>query len=164
MKIFAERLRQMQKEKHMTQVEFADYLDIAPGTLVNYMNDRKNPQIDVVAKIAQKLGVTVGWLCGDKVLLPSEWTYLELSRMIDWLLSLRFSSIRLHVNDAPERTLEIEILDNLLCEYYGKVEYLKRGFRDGDKMMESVIEMMRLSYFKDKPLPLPEHHDEDTPS
>lgn len=65
MKEFADRLKIIQRSRRMSQAQLAKILGIAPGTLSGYMNDKNNPQITDVARFAQVLGVTIGWLCGE---------------------------------------------------------------------------------------------------
>ena len=65
MKEFADRLKIIQRSRRMSQAQLAKTLGIAPGTLSGYMNDKNNPQITDVARFAQVLGVTIGWLCGE---------------------------------------------------------------------------------------------------
>lgn len=65
MKEFAERLRTIITTKGITQAELAEDLQIAPGTLSSYINDKKNPRINEVVKYARILGVPVWWLLGE---------------------------------------------------------------------------------------------------
>ena len=65
MKEFAQRLRMIQFQRNLSQAQLAKELDIAPNTLSAYINDRNNPQIHDVARFAKKLGVSIGWLCGE---------------------------------------------------------------------------------------------------
>lgn len=162
MKIFAERLRQIQKEKGMTQAGLAQLLGIKSGTLANYLNDRKNPQIDTVAEMAKKLGVTVGWLCGDEEAFPQKWTYAALSQMLDSVLSVSFDSVRIDANKVTG-LISLEIMDDLLCEYYSNIGHFIENSSD-EKMAEEMIKVYRMVIFKDKLLPCPKDgsmHDEN---
>ncbi len=161
MKIFAKRLRQLQKDRGMKQAEFADFLDIAPGTLANYLNDRKNPQIDTVASIADKLGVTVGWLCGDDTEPRRPETYAEVVKTIDWLSSLGterapwggFSVER--VMDRSSTSYPAVILQfnsRKLFEYYTKIDQL-RGMPGIDKQLQNaVIKALQAEIIGDEPI------------
>ena len=64
MKVFAERLKQLLNKRGITQKELAQQLYISETTMSNYILDRTSPTIDVACFIANKLGVTIGWLCG----------------------------------------------------------------------------------------------------
>ena len=64
MKVFAERLKQLLNKRGITQKELAQQLYISDTTLSSYMLDKSSPSIDVACFIANKLGVTIGWLCG----------------------------------------------------------------------------------------------------
>lgn len=152
MKVFAERLRKLQKDRDMTQVDFAKLLDIAPGTLANYMNDRKNPQIDTVASIAEKLGVTVGWLCGDDVEVKRPETYIEVVKAIDWLLSLN-DAAGYDISLDTRQYTTITIRDEKLQTYYMRVQQLE-AMTDLDKELKStVIDALKRDTFNNVPLP-----------
>ena len=154
MKIFAERLRQIQKEKGMTQAGLAQLLGIKSGTLANYLNDRKNPQIDTVAEMANKLGVTVGWLCGDEEAFPQKWTYSALSQMLDSILSISFDSVGINA-DKVSGCVTLEIMDDLLCEYYSNIGHFIKNSSD-EKIAEELIKAYRMVILKDSPLPCQE--------
>ncbi len=161
MKSFSDRLRQVQRERNMTQAEFAEFLGIAPGTVSSYLNDKKNPQIDTVAEMAEKLGVTVGWLCGDEEAFPQKWTYAALSQMLDSVLSVSFDSVRIDANKVTG-LISLEIMDDLLCEYYSNIGHFIENSSD-EKMAEEMIKVYRMVIFKDKLLPCPKDssmHDE----
>lgn len=61
---FAERLKQIREEKKMTQKAFSEYLDIKQQTLSGYEIGKISPSLEVALTIAQKLEVSLDWLCG----------------------------------------------------------------------------------------------------
>ena len=65
-KEFAERLREVQKQRKWTQREMAGHIGITVTSLSAYMNDRKTPALDVAVKIARALDVSIGWLRGRR--------------------------------------------------------------------------------------------------
>lgn len=123
MDVFAKRLREIQIERGMTQAEFADFLGIGHGTLCNYLHDRKNPQIDTVTKIAEKLGVTVGWLCGDEASMEVR-TYEALCDAINLIVESDYKLVSMNL-DACRRAIVITIQDDTLYEFYKMFETLK---------------------------------------
>ena len=65
MKEFAERLQEIQKQRGLTQKAMAEMIGIMPASLSAYMKGTKTPALDIAVKIANALGVSIGWLCGD---------------------------------------------------------------------------------------------------
>lgn len=111
MKEFANRLRFIQRDRQMSQAQLAKTLGIAPGTLSGYLNDKNNPQITDVAKFAQKLGVTIGWLCGEDlpniadILNNGESHYDDVLEITNKLLLSRYLGfqVRIDTEDAQDQ-------------------------------------------------------------
>lgn len=152
MKAFADRLRQIQKERDLTQVQLANILKITPSTLSSYINDRKNPQLDSVAKFAKELGVTVGWLCGDDVEAKRPETYVEVIKAIDWLLSLNRTFFRVGIN-FDNGCIHIKLNDSKLLSYYLHVGELENMGNLDDDLRQTVIEALRERTFSNDSLP-----------
>ncbi len=62
---FGERLRQIRKERGLTQDEFAKILDTSKQILSRYELEQRSPRIEQVRKYAEKLQVSVDYLLGD---------------------------------------------------------------------------------------------------
>lgn len=54
------------KLKDKTQYEVAEYLDVAPGTLSEWLNGHYEPSLDSLRDVAKKLDVTVASLIGNE--------------------------------------------------------------------------------------------------
>lgn len=65
MKIFADRLREKQVSLGISQLKLAKLISVAPGTLSSYLKGEKCPTLEKAVEIAEALGVSVGWLCGE---------------------------------------------------------------------------------------------------
>lgn len=61
---FFERIKEMRIVKEMTQRQLAEAASIAPGSLSAYEKGDKTPPVDVAARIAKALGVSIDWLFG----------------------------------------------------------------------------------------------------
>jgi len=61
--IFSERLRTLRAQKDMTSLAMADFLEFSQPVYSRYENGRV-PDVDTVAAIAERCGVTVDWLLG----------------------------------------------------------------------------------------------------
>lgn len=62
---FGKRLRQIRKEKGMSQEEFATILGTSKQILSRYELEQRSPRIDQVRRYAEKLQVSVDYLLGD---------------------------------------------------------------------------------------------------
>ncbi len=62
---FGQRLREIRKEKGLTQEEFAAILGTSKQILSRYELEQRSPKIEQVKKYAEKLQVSVDYLLGD---------------------------------------------------------------------------------------------------
>lgn len=63
---FGKRLRQIRKERNMTQDEFAQLLGTSKQILSRYEREDRSPRIEVVRKYAEALHVSADYLLGDQ--------------------------------------------------------------------------------------------------
>ena len=59
---FALRLRQLRKDKHLTQAQVASRIGVTPSMVSSYETDIRLPSYDVMMRIADVFGVTVDYL------------------------------------------------------------------------------------------------------
>ena len=59
---FATRLRQLRKDKHLTQAQVASRIGVTPSMVSSYETDIRLPSYDVMIRIADVFGVTVDYL------------------------------------------------------------------------------------------------------
>lgn len=79
------RLRDLMDERRLTYSQVAELSGVADETVGRIMRgDTGDPGIVTVAKIANGLGVTVGWILGEKGFEFSSHDRLELRRLVDW--------------------------------------------------------------------------------
>ncbi|MFD1466502.1 helix-turn-helix domain-containing protein [Lapidilactobacillus mulanensis] len=62
--MFAERLKELRKNKRETQVETAKRLGFAPTTLASYEQGKRQPDQETLVAIANYFNVTVDYLLG----------------------------------------------------------------------------------------------------
>ncbi|MCI7061412.1 MAG: helix-turn-helix domain-containing protein [Lachnospiraceae bacterium] len=82
MQYFGERLRDLRHEKHMTQKQLADKLDLSKGTISAYEQGKKYPSIEVLIKLCNILQVSADYLLGlsdDMQLMRSNLTDEQMS-------------------------------------------------------------------------------------
>ena len=61
---FNERFRKLKDESELSSKELAQELGVAPSTLSYYLKDRE-PNYDMLIKIADYFDVTIDWLVGN---------------------------------------------------------------------------------------------------
>ena len=66
MNSFAKNLTELMKEKNVSQVKLAKHLKVGQQTISKYMNNKIEPRLDAVIKIAAFFEVTVDYLLGAK--------------------------------------------------------------------------------------------------
>jgi len=64
MKIFAERLLELRKEKNISQAVLAKQLDVSFAVVCYWETDRSEPTAPNIVKIADYFGVTTDFLLG----------------------------------------------------------------------------------------------------
>ena len=62
---FNERFRKLKDESELSSKELAQELGVAPSTLSYYLKDRE-PNYDILIKIADYFDVTIDWLVGGE--------------------------------------------------------------------------------------------------
>ena len=64
---FGKRLKQIRKERNLTQSQLAEILGTSKQVISRYEHGESNPKIELVCKYAEKLGVAVDYLLKDDV-------------------------------------------------------------------------------------------------
>ena len=62
---FSERLKELRKQAHLTQVEIAGKLGIGQSSYADWERGRKKPTQDNLVRIAQVLNVSIDYLVGN---------------------------------------------------------------------------------------------------
>lgn len=65
-KVFVARLREARKEKGLTIQELADACGVSLSAMNRYVALTSQPTLEMACKIAQALGVSLDWLCGQE--------------------------------------------------------------------------------------------------
>ena len=61
---FSEVLSELMKEKNISQIQLARYLNVGQQTVSKYMNHKIEPSLDTVIKIAKYFEVSTDYLLG----------------------------------------------------------------------------------------------------
>ncbi len=62
--MFAQRIKQLRKQKNLTQAEFATIFNIATGTIGMWESGKREPNHDTIRKIADYFDVSADYLLG----------------------------------------------------------------------------------------------------
>lgn len=130
--MLGDKIKQIRKDKNISQKEFAKILKIPVSTLANYENNHREPSIDMLNKIAESLGVSISELAGTKKNI--------LETAINLLLEEGFTIEKI----SEETKIPIIEINNILNKKNSSIEnYLKLfnylGYKNED-VFEIIIE------------------------
>lgn len=66
MKVFPQRLKELRFKKGLTQTELGEKVGVKQSTFTNWENGKREPNFEIVIKLADLLEVSVDWLFGRK--------------------------------------------------------------------------------------------------
>ena len=147
---FQERLKIMLAAKRMTQAEMAKIIEVTPGTLSAYLREdekRKTPNLDTLERIAQKLNVSVGWLCGENdinsIFLDPDLSYAKIIKVINQLIAIDGGLLFTAEISSTSDTFALYSHDKTLIRFYNdymKVMDLYKSGTIDDEMRVAWIE------------------------
>lgn len=80
---YYQRIKDTREAQGMTQRELAARTGVAPGSLSAYENGNQSPPVEVAARLAKALKVSLDWLFGmDEAILQRPKTYADIIRML----------------------------------------------------------------------------------
>lgn len=62
--ILSKRLKELRKEKGLSQIQVAIYCDITEKTYQNYELMTREPKLEILIRLADYYGVSLDWLTG----------------------------------------------------------------------------------------------------
>ena len=80
--LFAERLKQLMEESHMTQKELAERARITDAALSRYINAIRLPRMEIVSNLATVLNTTTDYLLGHAAQSDAEWNFCGIKRLV----------------------------------------------------------------------------------
>lgn len=111
------RLREVRDAKKLTQKQLSNKVGISPGSLSAYEKGTKTPPVNVAARIADTLGVSLDWLFGlekKETISQTPKTYADVVKLfllISGAFPIAFPSVRVEkLNDDPRVTKKNEAL------------------------------------------------------
>ena len=104
-----DRIKQIRKDKNLTQQEFADKLNIKRGTIANYELGRNEPIDAVITLICKEFGINEKWLrYGEGPMKRSVTRDEEIERFMNSVLSSEDDDIRRRFINVLRRLNENE--------------------------------------------------------
>ena len=86
---FSQRLKELRKEKNLTQVELGSMLNYGYTTIANYENGRNHPSLKDIIRIANIFDVSVDYLIGNSDVKYMERKNLWYKKIMKQLPALR---------------------------------------------------------------------------
>lgn len=119
--IFAMRMKEARLKNEISQAELSRITGIAPATLSSYEKG-KNPTIDKALNIANALGVSLDWICGNDIEEnePEKIQFSEIAKMLIFILKI----------------------DGISCRFAGKYEIVGDPLGYMDIYSEAVINFL----------------------
>lgn len=77
--MFAQRLKQLRKERGLTQVQFAQQFNVSNGAIAMWETGKREPDFDTMNRLAAFFSVSVDYLIGNT---NEPWFYLDNDRII----------------------------------------------------------------------------------
>ena len=119
---FANRLKQLRKERNSTQKEMSYFLKIDRSNIANYENGKRFPPIETLVKIADFYHVTIDYLLFGKKGIDEQDLQNEFKKLLD--VESRYNEI------VKERDAQIQVMREYvvkLREYNDSLERRIKG-------------------------------------
>ena len=134
--VFGKRLRELRKENGYTIEQFADMVGISKSTLGYYENDKRMPDIEILARIANVLNVNADYLIGrtnttaqkGKMKTVCEFTGLS-DRAAEYLSELVMK----------KDYAKLEIINHLFQELCEDYDFYSYETQNGEEAASSVL-------------------------
>lgn len=142
MNVFAKRLNELIEGSGLKKKEIAEMVGISAPTLSHYLSGNNEPRADVLVKLANYFGVSVGWLLGE-----TDEKYPDKAKQIDFndkdqvvTLLLDFAA-HLEKNGLPATYVDLK----KVFEEYDHIQWGDRTLSDTDiryivKTIKGIVE------------------------
>lgn len=164
-KMFSTRLKLAREKKGIGLKELRELVGVSQSAMSHYSTGATLPPLDVASKIADNLGVSLGWLCGKSEIRRFEYsTYGDIARAILSVLKefdkskARFSTEVIdnsgedYSDILPSFETLVFIDDEKLYSFFeraGKYYEMSRGNDDEQELYEAWIEKQLAALDKD---------------
>lgn len=132
-----ERIKELRKEKGLTQAELAKLIGVNPVTLSRYETGDRKPKIDKLEKMAEIFGVTPSYITGL--------TDLKFDKKLLELLKKANSP-----KSKPYKPNDFELLTFGEDEYYLLVDYRSLNSEGKKQASKQVSDLTKINDYKKK--------------
>lgn len=131
-KIFSERLKAARTSKHISQADLAKAVGVSAATISSYetVNGAKIPSLDKAEAIADKLGVSLDWLCGKDGAGKVKISDYDLDTFLRALVVV-LSDMSIGIKKFDDGTLSIYIDNPTIVEFATKVQDVIKVYHNG---------------------------------
>lgn len=106
--MFSERLRKLRRERNLTQTELANSLNVSNGTIAMWETEKRQPDLDMVSRIASFFNVSVDYLMGREQKVDNNVAGVQLARQ----------TIKIPVYGTIPAGVPIEMIEDSYIEDY----------------------------------------------
>lgn len=106
--MFSERLRKLRRERNLTQTELANSLNVSNGTIAMWETEKRQPDLDMVSKIASFFNVSVDYLMGREQKVDNNVAGVQLERQ----------TVRIPVYGTIPAGVPIDMIEDSYIEDY----------------------------------------------
>ena len=101
------RLKEIRKERNLTQQEAAKLIGVAQSTYSQYENGKRQPDNAMLSKIADAFNVSVDYLIGRPVVRDDRFEGMDVDGMLDFLANNKNGRVLMSIaKDATKEDLE----------------------------------------------------------
>lgn len=126
-KLFSERLKAARTAKHISQADLAKAVGVSAATISSYetVNGAKIPSLDKATAIAERLGISLDYLCG----MPKEGNEPSVAELLSYLITAvrSFGFIVNYKSGGDDGSVILTSSNEILYEFfqdYKKIEPL----------------------------------------
>lgn len=153
--MFSERLKQLRKNRGITQVQFAHEFNVANGTIAMWETGKREPDFATTIRIAAFFQVSTDYLLGNEHNLTQD----ESSKFFRHNLSIALKLLDSDFSGVPEAEYDYHKLQELVESTYPLT--LKEANEAADIIGVPLYDLFRNDYedFLQKNLPIPVYED-----
>ena len=148
-KMFSERLKAARTAKHISQADLAKAVGVSAATISSYetVNGAKIPSLDKAEAIADKLDVSLDWLCGKDSAGKVKITDFDTETFLRSLVVV-LSEMTMEYKKSDSKPA-IYIDNSKIDKYISQVQDILRVYHNGSlstELFEACIDRMILNY------------------
>lgn len=146
-----DRLKDLREQKHLTQQQMADILEISKSAYIKYERGEREPRLAQIEKIADVLNVSLGYLLNIDCSEPRREVSLGNAALNEILFNPRFFE-KFGADCQAIENITYSYVSHILVLYYGNLDLLYMELMLVEKF-EKIYDAGELFLTKDNPSP-----------